>query len=66
MLANSVATNETDHLLEMTKDDWIKLAMPASITLLAIAVLAAPVMVSANFPSSISVYQGDYSWRIRD
>ena len=50
----------------MTKDDWLKLAMPASITLLALAVFTAPVMVKANFPSSITVYQGEPSWKIRD
>ena len=50
----------------MTKDDWLKLALPTSITLLALAVFAAPVMVKANFPDSITVYQGDVSWAISD
>jgi len=46
----------------MTKEDWIKLAMPVSITLLAMALVAQP-MVSNAFPSSIEVTQrfGD-SW----
>lgn len=32
----------------MTKADWIKLAMPASISLLAIAVITAPILVRAQ------------------
>ena len=32
----------------MTKDDWLKLAMPASITLLALAVFSAPLMTNAQ------------------
>lgn len=31
----------------MTKDDWIKLAMPASITLLAAAIFTMPFVVQA-------------------
>ena len=36
----------------MTKDDWLKLAMPASITLLALAVFAAPLMTNAQIQRS--------------
>ena len=32
----------------MTKDDWIKLAMPASITLLAAAIVAIPMLTNAQ------------------
>ncbi|WP_413429853.1 hypothetical protein [Synechococcus sp. Cu2B8-bc1011] len=32
----------------MTKDDWIKLAMPASITLLAMAILSVPLLSNAQ------------------
>ena len=32
----------------MTKDDWIKLAMPASITLLAAAIFTMPFVVQAS------------------
>ena len=32
----------------MTKDDWIKLAMPASIALLAISVFVTPMVVKAQ------------------
>ena len=32
----------------MTKDDWIKLAMPASITLLAISVFTVPLLSNAE------------------
>ena len=32
----------------MRKDDWIKLAMPASISLLAISVIATPMVVKAQ------------------
>ena len=32
----------------MTKDDWLKLAMPASITLLALAVITTPLLANAR------------------
>ena len=48
----------------MTKEDWIKLAMPASITLLAMAIVTQP-MVSNAFPSEIVVKQNfSDSWDI--
>ena len=44
----------------MTKDDWIKLAMPAAISLLAVAVLAAPVMVKAQLSDNGTVWVKQY------
>ena len=50
----------------MTKEDWIKLAMPVSITVLAIAIISQP-LVSNAFPSSIEVKQGwGDSWTIKN
>ena len=40
----------------MTKEDWIKLAIPVSITLLGIAIFTQP-MVSNAFPWEIVVKQ---------
>jgi hypothetical protein len=50
----------------MTKEDWIKLATPVSISLLAMAIVSQP-LVSNAFPSSIEVKQswGD-SWTIKN
>lgn len=42
----------------MTKDDWLKLAMPASITLLALSVITTPLMVKAQLMESLRIYQG--------
>ena len=36
----------------MTKADWIKLAMPASITLLAMAIVATPLLTNAQILQS--------------
>tara|TARA_B100000482_G_C12508007_1_gene259348 strand:+ start:63 stop:218 length:156 start_codon:yes stop_codon:yes gene_type:complete len=48
----------------MRKDDWLKLAMPASICLLAASIITMP-LVSNAFPTSIEVTQawGD-SWEM--
>ena len=51
----------------MTKTDWIKLAMPASITLLAAAIFSAPMLALAQFPREISVTQAgntDGFWKV--
>ena len=50
----------------MTKEDWIKLAMHVSITMLTLTIVTQP-MVSNAFPSSIEVKQswGD-SWTIKN
>ena len=42
----------------MTKEDWIKLAMNVSITMLALTIVTQP-MVSNAFPSSIHVTRAD-------
>ena len=44
----------------MTKDDWLKLAMPSSITLLALAVSAAPLLVNAQIERSGGLYEPIY------
>ena len=50
----------------MTKDDWLKLAMPASISLLALAMLTAPVLVKAQLTAfdTIAVMQSG-TWRMQ-
>ena len=48
----------------MTKDDWLKLAMPASITLLAMAVFTTPMLVKAQFTDSIRILQGG-EWEMK-
>ena len=40
----------------MTKDDLIKLAMPASIALLALSLVAAPMVVKAHLDSGDVIY----------
>ena len=40
----------------MRKDDWIKLAMPASITLLALSIFTLPFVVKAS--GTMKVVQG--------
>ena len=40
----------------MSKDDWLKLAMPASITLLALAVFTSPLLTNAQLIVSGSQY----------
>ena len=47
---------ESRQLITMQKEDWIRLATPASIMLLAAAIFMQPLMSNA-FPSSISVTQ---------
>ena len=51
-------------LRSMTKDDWLKLAMPASITLLAMAVFTTPMLVKAQFTDSIRILQGG-EWQMK-
>ena len=36
------------HLMTMRKEDWLRLAMPASITLLAMAIVATPLLSNAQ------------------
>ncbi|WP_156782949.1 hypothetical protein [Synechococcus sp. CC9605] len=50
----------------MTKADWLKLAMPASITLLALAVFSAPLVGNAQLEwgDRIKVEQHG-TWRMR-
>ena len=49
----------------MKKEDWIRLAMPFSISLLAMAVITQP-LVSNAFPTSIDVTQRfGSSWNMR-
>ena len=40
-------TDAAQHPSTMRKDDWIKLAMPASITLLAVSIFTMPLVVQA-------------------
>ena len=40
----------------MTKDDLIKLAMPASIALLALSVFAAPIVVKAQLSDNDTIW----------
>jgi len=40
----------------MRKDDWIKLAMPASIALLAISVMSVPMLVKAQLNGGDTIY----------
>lgn len=50
--------------MAMRKEDWIRLAMPFSISLLAMAIIMQP-LVSNAFPSSIEVTQRfGSSWRM--
>ena len=51
----------------MTRSDWLKLATPASISLLALSVFTArPVItVEAEIPDGITVLQGPDSWKIK-
>ncbi|WP_156783067.1 hypothetical protein [Synechococcus sp. CC9605] len=44
----------------MTKADWLKLAMPASISLLALAVFTAPLMTNAQIERNGSMYEPIY------
>ena len=46
----------------MDKETLIKLAQPAATALLALSILSFPFIVKAS--GSMTVYQGDYSWRI--
>ena len=47
----------------MDKETLIKLAQPAATALLALSILSFPFIVKAS--KSMTVYQGDFSWRIR-
>ena len=54
-------------LKSMTKADWIKLAMPASITLLAVSILTVPIIANAQLDgTTVYVKQADRVWTIRD
>ena len=46
----------------MDKETLIKLAQPVATTLLALSILSFPFIVKAS--QSMTVYQGDFSWRI--
>ena len=42
--------------MTMRKEDWLRLAMPASITLLALSVLTAPMLVKAQLDYGDTIY----------
>tara|TARA_B100001057_G_scaffold474035_1_gene539154 strand:- start:584 stop:763 length:180 start_codon:yes stop_codon:yes gene_type:complete len=46
----------THHLMTMRKEDWIRLAMPASICLLAASIFSTPLLSNA-VPTEITVKQ---------
>ena len=49
----------------MTKADWLKLAMPVSITLLGVALLTAPIVATASVDGAeIHAWQKGY-WTVR-
>ena len=51
--------------MTMRKADWIKLAMPASITLLAISILTVPMIANAQLDGS-TIFVAQYgSWKVK-
>ena len=48
----------------MTKSDWIKLAMPASITLLAISILTVPMIANAQLDGATIYVRQRGGWNV--